>query len=95
MSALAAGRLPASGAAVLASGGRDGCVKLWAPHRGQLLLALDTAQHSRGGDHRVNAMQLVYYSKGGTNRDLQEEDVQRGGSACLTSAWLSVCGMSN
>lgn len=48
VSALAAGRLPASGAAVLASGGRDGAVKLWAPHRGQLLAALDTAQYSRG-----------------------------------------------
>lgn len=47
VSALAAGRLP-GGAAILASGGRDGSVKLWAPQRGQLLAALDTAQFSRG-----------------------------------------------
>lgn len=47
VSALAAGRLP-GGAPILASGGRDGTVKLWAPQRAQLLMALDTAQYSKG-----------------------------------------------
>lgn len=47
VSALSAGRA-ANGGPLMATGGRDGAVRLWSAGRGTPLQALDTAQYSRG-----------------------------------------------